>query len=1065
MFKIQSGNSIHFALLGTASVLAMSAFALSSPVLGQAAPAAAATAESTAPIETVVVTGIRASLKSAQAIKRNANQIVDSITAVDIGALPDRSVAEALQRVPGVTVQRTDQNRDPVRFAGAPNTVFIRGLSWVESLIDGREVFSASNGRALSYGDLSSDLLAGIDVYKNPTAQMIEGGVGGTVDLRTRRPFDQDGLLAAASVEFDTGNLFPKTTPSGNALVSDRWDTKIGEIGALLSVDYQDLGTRSNGFAFDHYDCVDISSNTVHGARNSTDCNTVDPANRRFIPDTISWRQIDWEQKRTALDGSVQWRPNNALEFTFHALVSIADPHDVEHTQSNNSEGMQVGDPSYKYSADGTWIGGSQSNAKITGDTRIGRRHESTGSYSWNAKFTPNDSWTVTGDLEYIESEATNYSMTGFTGLADCGGYSNGLKGPCETMTVNIPNSGHPIVSQTPKAGTEVQHNYFWLAMMDHMEDNFAHAWTYRGDATYTFNDEDGWLKAVDFGYRGADKQAVTRQTGYNWSMISALHDQTWMSPTALDSTGFDSAHQNPALPHQSDLYNFEGFFGGNAPGTAWYPSVDLLSQGTGHVFSLMKDAEELGQDGMGGWGWVPYSVKAGCPNGSVNQEVHCLALYGAGHPEADNISAGINNQSEKINSGYAMINFGHDGFLNLSNKIDGNIGVRIVSTSDSSSDGQLLVPTGFDQAACLAFQTLYQSVGEAPNNCTDISHAATFSAGGNQSGLAVDNNYTDVLPSFNARVQVTDDLQWRFAASKAIVRPDFSQMQNFTNLSFGFGPNNDTNDPFLPGYNPSLPATSSADNHTGEFATNGTAMTGTGGNPRLKPLSANQYDTSIEWYFAPTGSLTLAVFHKDIKNYFLTATDAEQITSGGIPYTFDVQRVFNGNHGSVGGFELAYQQFYDFLPGAWSGIGLQANYTKIYNNGGANPIVNLFENPEVANAKAPLPLEGMSPDSYNIAAMYEKYGISARLAYNWRSSYLLTSSAANVNQPVWSEAYGQVDASVFYTFLDHYKIGVQATNLLKSNTILDVGYADYHPRYDWIETDRKVAIILRANW
>ncbi len=1056
MFKIQSGNSIHCALLGTASVLAMGAFAFSTPALGQAGPAT--TAETAAPIETVVVTGIRASLKSAQSIKKSADQMVDSITAVDIGALPDRSVAEALQRVPGVTVQRTDANRDPVRFAGAPNSMFIRGLSWVQSELNGRDVFSATNGRALSFGDVSSDLLAGVDVYKNPDAKMIEGGVGGTVDLRTRHPFDQDGLLAAISAEYDTGNLFPKSTPSANALISDRWDTKIGEIGALLSVDYQDLGTRSNGFAFDHYDCVDISNNSVNGTRDSAACNAVDPTNRRFIPDTISWRQIDWEQKRTALDGALQWRPTSALEFTLDAIVSIADPHDVEHTQSNNSEGMQVNDPSYKYSSDGTWIGGSQDMAKITGDTRIGRRHESTGSYSWNAKFTPNDSWTVTGDIEYIESEATNYSMTGFTGLADCGGFANGLKGPCETLTVDIPGNGHPFISQTPKAGTELQNNYFWLAMMDHLEDNFAHDWTYRGDATYTFSDEDGWLKAVDFGFRGASKQAVTRQTGYNWSMISALHDQTWMSPVALDATGFPGGTQNANLPKQSELYNFEGFFGGSAPGTAWYPSVGLLSQGTGHVFSLMKDAEPNGQDGMGGWGWVPYSVKAGCPNGSVNQEIHCLALYGAGHPEADNISAGINNQSEKIESGYLMVDFGHDGFLNFHNAIDGNVGVRVISTTDSINAGTILAPGGIQYQACIN--------NFVPIDCTDIGNAAqAFANGGPIAATAVSNNYVDVLPSFNARIHLTDELQWRFAASQAIVRPDFSQMQNFTQLGFAFGPNNDTNDPLSPTYNPSLPATGPADNHSGQFATNGTAMTGTGGNPNLKPLEANQYDTSFEWYFAPTGSLTLAVFHKDIKNYFITEGAAEPYTNGGLTYNFDVTRTFNGGRGSVGGFELAYQQFYDWLPGPWSGIGLQANYTKIYNSGGANPTVNLFESPEVGNAKATLPLEGMSNDSYNIAAMYEKYGISARIAYNWRSSYLLTSSAANVNQPVWSEAYGQVDASLFYTFMDHYKVGVQATNLLKNNTVLDVGYADYHPRYDWIETDRTIDVVLRANW
>lgn len=134
------------------------------------------------PIEEVVVTGLRQSLESAQAIKRNAEQIVDSITAQDIGALPDRSVSEALQRIPGITLQRTSANRDPARLAAEGGGVFIRGLSWVRSETNGRDIFSATNGRDLSFEDISADLLAGVDVYKNPSADMVEGGVGGTVN-------------------------------------------------------------------------------------------------------------------------------------------------------------------------------------------------------------------------------------------------------------------------------------------------------------------------------------------------------------------------------------------------------------------------------------------------------------------------------------------------------------------------------------------------------------------------------------------------------------------------------------------------------------------------------------------------------------------------------------------------------------------------------------------------------------------------------------------------------------------------------------------------------------------
>ena len=122
----------------------------------------------------VVVTGIRASVQSATQRKRNAEQVVDSITAQDIGALPDRSVSEALQRIAGITLQRTNDNRDPARLSSEGGGVFIRGLSWVRSELNGRDVFSAKNGRALSFEDVSSDLLAGVDVYKNPSAELIE---------------------------------------------------------------------------------------------------------------------------------------------------------------------------------------------------------------------------------------------------------------------------------------------------------------------------------------------------------------------------------------------------------------------------------------------------------------------------------------------------------------------------------------------------------------------------------------------------------------------------------------------------------------------------------------------------------------------------------------------------------------------------------------------------------------------------------------------------------------------------------------------------------------------------
>lgn len=164
-------------------------------------------------------------------------------------------------------------------------------------------------------------------------------------------------------------------------------------------------------------------------------------------------------------------------------------------------------------------------------------------------------------------------------------------------------------------------------------------------------------------------------------------------------------------------------------------------------------------------------------------------------------------------------------------------------------------------------------------------------------------------------------------------------------------------------------------------------------------------------------------------------------------------------------GAEFAYQQFFDFLPRPLGGIGLQANLTYVSNPGGANTPVNIFNPPKIGNAFSKLPMEGMSKWAYNIALMYEKYGFDARLAWNWRSHYLLTTSAANINEPVWSESHGQLDGSIFYNFTKNIKLGVQAINITAAKTFLDVGYADFHARYSWTVTDRRFAVVARAQF
>src|SRR5919205_448701 len=155
-----------------------------------------------APDDAIVVTGIRQSLQNSQNIKRNADTVVDAITAQDIGALPDRSVTEALQRVPGVSINRFAGSSDPDHFSVEGSGVVVRGLTFVRSEFDGRDTFSTGvYGQAINFQDVPAELLGSVEIYKNSTAEMIEGGLSGTVNLNTRVPFDNKGFHLGIDAE------------------------------------------------------------------------------------------------------------------------------------------------------------------------------------------------------------------------------------------------------------------------------------------------------------------------------------------------------------------------------------------------------------------------------------------------------------------------------------------------------------------------------------------------------------------------------------------------------------------------------------------------------------------------------------------------------------------------------------------------------------------------------------------------------------------------------------------------------------------------------------------------
>jgi TonB-dependent receptor len=206
------------------SASALAALSISVSAVAQQTPAPAGEE-----VETVIVTGIRESLRKGLENKKEATQVIESIVAEDIGKLPDNNVVEALQRVSGVQVT----NRD----GGEADGITIRGLPDITTTWNGRSVFTAS-GRALALQDIPANLVGQIDVYKTRAAQQLETGLAGQIDVRTRRPFDLPGFEFSVNARAIQQEQRDTIDPNVSLLLSNQWDVGAGRFGALFNVSY-----------------------------------------------------------------------------------------------------------------------------------------------------------------------------------------------------------------------------------------------------------------------------------------------------------------------------------------------------------------------------------------------------------------------------------------------------------------------------------------------------------------------------------------------------------------------------------------------------------------------------------------------------------------------------------------------------------------------------------------------------------------------------------------------------------------------------------------------------------
>ncbi|WP_126942552.1 TonB-dependent receptor [Xanthomonas sp. BRIP62409] len=922
------------------------------------------TAGNAVDLDAVEVRGVRASLIKSQVIKRDASQIVDSVSAEDIGALPDRSVTETLQRVSGVTIDHFAARSDPDHFSAEGSGVMIRGLTQVRGELNGRDIFSAASGRGLSFEDVPAELMAGVDVYKNPSAEIIEGGLGGTVNLRTRMPFDNPGRIVGGNVDYNYGDMSKKYKPSASFLFSDRWNTGIGEMGFMIDVAHSELATRSDGIQVEPY--VRRTDEAVLAGSGRSEV---------FVPGGVNWRQLDFERKRDGIAAAFQWKPSDATEIYAQFLRSRYEMNWQERAaffnDSNNSITPAPG-TTFDYDDRGGFLRGSPVSSSwrgvLTGDgvrfntdNRYSEQRTTTTDMSVGFSHFFNDNLQIKGDMQLVESENEQLDFTVFSAT-----YLPGL---------SYDVSGrYPSVQIANPAFTQDPSNYFWAAAMDHLGKNRGRQLSTRVDLEYTFDDS-SWLRFARFGMRATDRNQINKNSGYNWGVIS----DNW---AAIPGTSNGLANMSEFMTDQSSLFTFSDFFRGgvNVPTTLVVPNSGLVNN--------YASASQMIQQivALRGYGWAPDTYQ----------------------PQD------TNRQHERTQAAYAALYFGNDEAWGV--PVDGNIGIRVVQTKTQAE--------GFGQ-----FQNL-----AGLNVSPELQARYT--------GQYFENNsqgsYTNVLPSLNLRLRFTDSLQWRFAASKAMARPDYTQLQPYVLL------NVETND-----------------------AGQATDFVGTAGNPNLKPMVANQFDTALEWYFDTSDMLYATLFYKKVKDYFSTQTRSEIYDNR--PWL--VTRPYNMDEGTIRGAELGYTQFFDQLPGWLSGFGVNANFTFVDSQGGANTATDPYTNTTVTGVE--LPLEGLSRRSYNLAGIYEKGPLSLRLAYNWRSRYLLTTSDASTRLPTWADDYGQLDGSFFYRFNAHLQLGVQANNLTNTVTKVLMGPTSYeggevdprlYTRSSFVN-DRRYSLVLRMNW
>lgn len=934
-------------------------------------------------IEEVIVQGVRAAQESAINTKRNAASIVDGIAAEDIGKLPDVTVSDSLQRIPGIQVERT---------AGEGGPVQIRGLSNVATTMNGESFLSATtiDSSGADFGDLPSQLMSGADVYKSARADLASLGISGTIDLKTRRPFDLDeGWTFAGGAEVDQGSISKEMDPTINGLIG--WNNET--VGFLLSA-----VTTEKNLATDYNGYFDTSENGGIGATNSNHSWSTpaqDADVYHVMPQGFAAFHKEEERNRDGINASFQAQLTDGIELVADYFYSKQDRFNRRMGFSHNNRWQTFTD--YAYANDfgsNSFVDANGNDWKTVNNfsarpyrvqsfTQVNRNTEESENMSMALNF--DNGGPLTGQVRVTRADATAsmrhgyiegdlMSIDGGTLVTGPGGlvpskYCNGSNAIPGSLTgadggcfiqyspggmtgtdwrINYDASGeHPVFSgfdQVVNGGQGAMSVADYMKSIDsyHVgaissENNtddegelntFSTKWKYEFEETPFFT-------GVDFGLRQSE-----REVDHNAFSYFATFDDTGCSAQWKAVDQFAGTSECDPTKAQGELVN--GVF---TPYTLLPPT--RLDQHNKVIF----------MDDFGPVKGIP-GVWVADPRAFDNTLAYQEKVFGA--------QTKFNQPGQSYGVGLDEFSY----FLQTdfeAGAMKGTLGVKVVETD----------------------LTVLQNVTGA-----GVPHSGVnYDAG----DTVTKRSYTDVLPALNLSYDFTDDLKLRFGYGETMQPLDLLQWGGAKSVGRVF--NEECNCMRV---------------------TDGGALNG---NPELDPTRAENTDLSLEWYFGGASAVTATLFNISIDSFiqsgsvYIDEPDADGIYRGPWRFSAPVQ----GKGGEVKGLELASRvAFADFTDGFISNFGFDVNYT-LSDSSQETKGVNNEELPFVNN----------SEDTYNVVGWFENESWSARLAYNFRSPRLIAQGNSAIGQQaLYQDDYGQLDVNVTWDVTDNVALYVNGSNI-----------------------------------